>query len=349
MGVETKQHYHYSLCIIDPVYHVLLPNQPSISRPGHGILKFKLPGNISIISPAIGDNMVEVALIDIRRIGYMYNNNTDIVWLETCKSCKNTQDIDQFLFVIVPSGTVTAQALTKEIKIAIERVTGVFLILEETTQLEMTFVSRNHYGCPCFSQLSRNRILMGGLNECFEKRLVKYQRSSEPILNIGTSQRDAFRKPSDTLSNFGLSLEEYVTQPHRRGTIYSCSPTTPHPPRQMLSRGPTSLDRLRQTSISSVSSQNSMDMTEEVHTPLSDAVFDMPTPVRRISLTHKDSLSSSHDSGGSIASASLDQEDHDITPIRRLSLSRPDLHRPFIPPRSPASLKLMRAKTPTAL
>ena len=338
--------------ITDPVYHVLLPNQPSISQPGHGILKFKLPGNISVISPILGANMVEVALMDIRRIGCMYTHNNDIVWFETCKSCKQTQDIDQFLFVIVPSGTATAQALTREVKIAIERVTGVFLILEETTQSEMTFVSRNHYGCPCFPQLSRNRILMGGLNECFEKKLVKYQRSSEPILNVGISQREAFRRPSDTLSNFGLSLEEYVTQPHRRGTISSGSPTTPHPPRHALSRGPTSLDRLRQASISSISSQNSMEMTEEVHTPLSDVVFDIPAPVghngSKRSLAHKDSFSSSHDSGGSIASVIIDQEEYDMTPIRKLSLSRPDLHRPNIPPRSAASLRL-RAKTPTAL
>lgn len=288
----------------------------------------------------------------------MNTHNSDIVWFETCRSCKNTnQGVDQFIFVIIPSGTATAQALTREIKVTIERATGVFLILEESNQVEMTFVSRSHYGCACFPTMSRNRILMGGLTECLEKRLIKYKRASEPVLNggipmsLGSPHVDPYRRPSDTFT--GLSLEEYVTQPHRRGTISSSSPTTPHPPRHMLSRGPTSLDRFRQPSIGSITSQNSVDLGDEVHTPLSDAVFDLPpsSSLKR-NLSKKDSLSS-HGSEGSSISASFDQhDDHhhgdQIGQIRRLSQSRPDISRPSIPPRSAASLRL-RAKTPTAL
>ena len=338
------------------MYHVLLPNQPSVSQTGNGILKFKLPAGVMVISPALGTTLMDVSLTDIRRIGYMFMHNSDIVWFETCKSCKNSQGVDQFFFAIVPSGSVTAQALTREVKNAVERATGAFLILEETTQSEMTFVSRNHYGCSCFPLLSRNRILIGGLNECFEKRLIKYQRSSEPILSIGTTPMGDHRgrRPSDSFSSMGLSLEEYVTQPHRRGTISSCSPTTPHPPRHMLSRGPMSLDRLRQTSISSMSSQNSIDLSEEPHTPLSDAVFDIPlggpsSAGYKRNLSHKDSLSS-HGSGGSVASVTTEQEEQpDMGHMRPLSLSRPDLNRPVIPPRSSASLRIGRSKTPTAV
>lgn len=343
------------------MYHVLLPNQPSISQSGNGVLKFKNTGSITVVSPSVGSTLMDVNLTEVRRVGSLYTHNTDIVWFETCRSCKtSTQGVDQFLFVIVPSGTATAQALTKEIKVTIERATGVFLILEESNQVEMAFVSRSHYGCACFPVMSRNRILMGGLTECLDKRLIKYKRASEPILNGGAIPEGVvtphvdlqqYRRPSETFSNVGLSLEEYVTQPHRRGTISSCSPTTPHPPRQMLSRGPTSLDRFRQPSIGSITSQTSIDLGDEVvHTPLSDAVFDLPTSSLKRNLSKKDSLSS-HGSGESSISASFDQgDDHhgSIGQLRRLSQSRPDISRPNIPPRSAASLRL-RAETPTAL
>ena len=345
--------HSFSHIPIEPVYHVLIPNQPSVSRNGHGILKFKLPSAIMVISPSQSSILMEVPLTDIRRIGCMHTHNSDLVWFETCQSCKNSQSPNQFLFALVPSGTATAQALTREVKIAIERATGVFLILEETNQSDMTFVSRSHYGCPCFPLLSRNRILIGGLNECLDRRLINVHRSSEPILHVGGMADQQCRRPSDSLSNMGLSLEEYVTQPHRRGTISSCSPTTPNPPRHMLSRGPTSLDRLRQTSISSMTSQNSTDIIEEVHTPLSDAVFDIPPPPMgyKRNLTHKDSFSSSHGgSGGSLGSDILEHEEPppDLPPMRRLSQSRPDINRPNIPPRSAASLRL-KAMTPTAV
>lgn len=275
----------------------------------------------------------------------MFINNRDIVWIETCKSCKNLSELDQFVFFIVSSGSFARQSLIRELKIMTEKATGVFLILEETTATEMAYISRSHYGCPSYPVMARNRILYGGL--------------VSPVSHGPVMAGDVIRRPSEPIMNVGVSLEEIATKPSRRGTI-SSSPTTPHPPGRpflsrgpsSLSRGPTSLDRFRKPSVSSMSSQNSMEASEDVNTPLSDAVFETPgSPLKR-KLSHKDSLSSH----GSIASTGSNQaipeeEEDEVTSIsnsRRLSKSRPDLFRPNVPPRSPASL-LMRAITPSAL
>jgi len=221
----------------------------------------------------------------------------------------------------------------------------------------MTFVSRNHYGCPCYPSMSRNRILVGGMSNSDIRGInnMFQQRASEPTLNV--TARPFLHRSSEKL---GLSLEEYVTNPQRRTTI-STSPTTPCPPVRppMLSRGPTSLDRFRQASISSMSSQTSVDLFEETVAPLSDGVFEatLPTFRRNLSkkgsiynrkLSHQDSVSS-HESAGSTGSSPLDdhQEEIEFSMMRQLSQSRPEL-RPNVPPRSPASL-MIRATTPNPL
>lgn len=330
----------------EPVYHVHVPTQPSAEN-GEGIFKFNSRGSVSVISPSNSRPLCEVFLKDIRRVGSMFVNNRDIIWMETCKSCKNFSELDQFIFFIVSSGGYARQSLIRELKIMTEKSTGVFLILEETTATEMAYISRSHYGCPSYPVMARNRILYGGL--------------VSPVVSAAPPTGDVIRRPSEPIMNVGVSLEEIATKPSRRGTIGSSSPTTPYPPgRPFLSRGlsslprgPTSLDRFRKPSISSMSSQNSMDGCDDVHTPLSDVVFDTPiSPVKR-RLSHKDS-SSSH---GSVASTSSnhaipeEEEEEQVTSIahsRRLSKSRPDIFRPNVPPRSPASL-VMRAVTPSAL
>lgn len=338
MTNDTYSHNIY-LLYIEPVYHVHIPTQPS-AESGEGIFKFNTHGTVSAISPATSQPMVELTLKDIRRIGIMVINNKDILWLETCKSCKKTsREIDQFVFFIVCSGNYACQNLLRELKITTERCTGVFLIMEETTSTEISYISRNHYGCTSFPIMARNRILYGGLSSPM----------SSPISPSPLVLGDVIRRPSEPVMNMGVTLEEIAVKPSRRGTISVSSPTNPYPPaRPFLSRGPTSLDRFHKPSLSSLSSQASLELPEEVvHTPLSDAVFDTGSPLKR-QLSHKDSLSS-HGSASSTGSIPED-DDHSnsISATRRLSKSRPDLHRPNIPPRSPASLKL-RSTTPSAL
>lgn len=324
----------------EPVYHVHVPTQPSAVN-GEGILKFTSRGSVSVISPATSLPMTDVSLKDLRRIGTMLLNNRDIIWLETCKSCKNSSEPNQFFFFVVASGYVALQSLIQELKIATEKTSGVFLILEETTNTEVAYISKNHYGCPSYPAMARNRILCGGLAPS----------SPSPI-----SIADTIRRPSEPVMNVGVSLEEIATKPSRRGTISSItSPTTPYPPnRPFLSRGPTSLDRFRKPSMSSLSSQNSLEISDEAHTPLSDGVFETPTSPCKRKLSQKDSLTS-HGSTGSNGSSPPIPEDPredevivEISEMRRLSKSRPDLYRPNVPPRSAASLK-MRAVTPPSL
>ena len=319
---------------LEPVYHVHIPTQPS-AESGEGIFKFNSRGSISIISPSDSHSLVEVPLRDIRRVGSILINNRDILWIETCRSCKNSSELDQFIFFVISSGGYARQSLVRELKIMTEKATGAFLILEETNPTEMAYISRTHYGCPSFPVMARNRILYGGLIP------------SGATVHCLTAA-DVLRRPSEPIMNLGVSLEEIATKPSRRGTIGS-SPTTPHPPgRPVLSRGPTSLDRFRKPSLTSMSSVNSTDGgSEEVHTPLSDGVFDPPvlSPLKR-KLSQKDSLSSHGSSTGS--QPIPEDEEISLSSSRRLSKSRPDLHRPNVPPRSPASLKL-RSTTPSAL
>ncbi|XP_019856874.1 PREDICTED: uncharacterized protein LOC109585304 [Amphimedon queenslandica] len=336
---RTKNIWLAKLCEFcgqEPVYHVHIPTQPS-AESGEGIFKFNSRGSISIISPSDSHSLLEVPLKDIRRVGSMLINNRDILWIETCRSCKNSSELDQFIFFVISSGAYARQSLVRELKIMTEKATGVFLILEETSPTEMAYISRSHYGCPSFPVMARNRILYGGLIP------------SGATLHSLMAAGDVLRRPSEPIMNVGVSLEEIATKPSRRGTIGS-SPTTPYPPgRPVLSRGPTSLDRFRKPSLTSMSSQNSTDGTgsEEVHTPLSDGVFDPPvlSPLKR-KLSQKDSLSSHGSSTGS--QPIPEDEELSLSNSRRLSKSRPDLHRPNVPPRSPASLKL-RSTTPSAL
>ena len=325
---------------LEPVYHVHIPTQPS-AESGEGIFKFNSRGTISVISPTDSRTLVEVNLKDIRRVGSIVVNNRDILWIETCKSCKNSSELDQFIFFIVSSGSYARQSLVRELKIMTEKATGVFLILEETTPTEMAYISRSHYGCPSFPVMARNRILYGGL--------------MPPTVHCLAMAGDVLRRPSEPVMNVGVSLEEIASKPSRRGTIGS-SPTTPYPPgvRPLLSRGPMSLDRFRKPSLTSMSSQNSTDGgSEEVHTPLSDGVFEAPaalSPLKR-KLSQKDSFSSHSSAASTGSSSQVIPEDEELTlssSSRRLSKSRPDLHRPNVPPRSAASL-MMRSTTPSAL
>ena len=325
------------MCFAEPVYHVHIPTQPSAVS-GEGIFKFNTHGTVSAISPSTSQPMVDIPLEDIRRIGIMVLNNRDIFWLETCRSCKKiSREIDQFVFFIVCSGSYACQNLLRELKITIERCTGVFLIMEETTSTEMSYISRNHYGCTSFPIMARNRILYGGLSSP----------TLSPMSPSPLAISEIIRRPSEPVMNMGVTLEEIATKPSRRGTISVSSPTTTSA-KPFFARGPTTLDRFHKPSLSSLSSQTSM---EEIHTPLSDGVFDAPLSPVKNALSKKDSLSSHGSGSSSTGSNPLEYENEkniSSANVRRLSKSRPDLYRPNIPPRSPASLKL-RSTTPSAL
>lgn len=330
----------FTLHSLEPVYHVSIPTQPS-TEGGDGILKFSM-GQATVMSPSSGQSMLDIPLHDIRRIGYTQAYSRDIVWFETCKTCKNSQEPDQFLFFTVPSGQATAQAVTRDVKVTIERSTGAFLILEDTSDTDIAYIARHHYGCSSYPQTARNRIIYSGLtNNPTPPPLELLRRPSEPV-NMGS---------------MGISLEEYVTTskpPTRRGTIATFSPSAATHNRSFFgsgnsgnsgSRGPTPLERMK----TSITSQNSLEtMEEEVNIPASDSVFESLNSSTTTARKKQDSLSSHSSTGsaGSIPPIMHEEEEpnNNIVRSKMLSRSRPDLAsiRPNIPPRSAASLAITR-------
>lgn len=353
--------HHFSVLFlssshIEQVFHVSVPNQPS-AEAGEGILKLSNQTSVCIISPTSGKPLLEIPFRDIRRLGCMEAYNHDLVWIETCKSCRggNNMQPNQFYFFVVPSGPANSRLVAKDLKIGVERCTGVFLILEESDQFEIAYISRDHYGCAAYLSTARNRIIHSGITQ-----------GSTPW-NLGPipTQRlvQVMQRPSEPTLNIGLSLEEYATaKPTRRGTFsISNLPSTgrPHHP---LHRGMTTLDRFRKASLSSIDSHSSLEMTDgnsDLLTPVSDVFepsFALPngSPHRK-NLSQTDSISSRGSAGSSSPIAEEpgeeDEEEPRMHPLRKRSRSRPELrvvhNPPYIPPRSPASLLKLRARTPS--
>jgi len=176
---------------------------------------------------------------------------TDIVWAETCK---NSQ-ADNFIFFSIPSGREMGQEVVRELKTAIESHTSVMLIMEVSTEAELSFISRDHYGCPEFPTVSRNAIVHAGL-------------SQSPVLWQNISMQGSLRRDSDSLpirsptaDSGGMSLDEWSAKRNKRKTHSMKGPST-------LTRRPTLEHFARQTSLVSFDQDHSpTDTHNEVFSP----------------------------------------------------------------------------------
>ena len=281
---------------------------------------------------------MEVPFKDIRRLGCCNTFNISLVWFETCRSCKGGQP-DQFYFFVVPSGITNAQIITRELKTATERFTGVFLIME-SDQTELAFISRNHYGCQPYPTIAKTNIIRRALGHF-----------AMPYMH----QPPTLRRESDPVMTVGVSLEEYAAaKPGRR--TFSLSGGSNSKPR-VLTKAHTTLDRFRKGSSTSLGSQNSLELEAgESSTPLSDVFESSSSPKRKLS--QKDSLSShSSTNSGPFNTAIAEEEEEEVEDVveedtvvgrtnmsnmHRLTRSGTDLHtigRPNVPPRSQESLR----------
>ena len=154
--------FGFCFYLAERVHHVTIPHQPLISQ-SEGLLNLSSPASVVVLSPEGGTIIFQIAYNLIRRLGCKLKAGVDIVWFETCKDHRP----DEFVFFVVPSGTEMAQHITRELKVSIEQHTGVFLILEEAESqesMDISFISRDHYGCEEFPTTSRARILHSGLS-----------------------------------------------------------------------------------------------------------------------------------------------------------------------------------------
>ena len=232
--------YSYLSPLTEQVYHVTLPQQPSAAQ-SEAILKLYPRDQVVVISPSTGIRLLEVPFKNIRRMGNMDAYNTDLVWFETCSQHHKP---DQFYFFVVPSGIQTTHIILREIKTATECATGSLLITEESNGLELSFISRQHYGCGDFALVTRNNILHSSLRFFSHASLKngllgKERRLSEPMKPLRNCE-----------STTCLTLDEFATTKQRRGTS-----TAVHP--LMTSRRPTgiTLDHYRSNGSYSSSSR----------------------------------------------------------------------------------------------
>ena len=103
---------------------------------------------------------MEIPFDNIRRFGYQMVYNTDMIWFETCH-CKGKQD--EFYFFNVASGLEKAHEIITEFKKGVESCTRAFLIMQESDEFNLSYISRAHYGCREFSIGVRDRIIQSSL------------------------------------------------------------------------------------------------------------------------------------------------------------------------------------------
>ena len=171
-----------------------------------------------VLSPCTGVRLLEIPFKHIRRMGNMDAYNIDLIWFETCTQHHKP---DQFHFFLVPSGLQTAHIILRELKASTECATGHLLISEESNGVELSFISRHHYGCLDFPTSTRNSILHSSL------------RIFSQSLSLGGSMSTARERrasvPMKILRNCEsttcLSLEEFANNKQRHPLMTSRRPT----------------------------------------------------------------------------------------------------------------------------
>jgi hypothetical protein len=285
---------------------VTLPQQPSAAQ-SEALLKLSSRDQVIVLSPSTGLRLLEIPFKHIRRMGNMDAYNTDLIWFETCNQ---NHKPEEFYFFIVRSGLQAAHLILRELKTATECATGHLLITEESNGLELSFISRQHYGCLDFPLSTRNSVLHSSLwffSKSFSSNSFSPQerRVSEPL---------QLRSESTTC----LSLEDFASTKHRRGLT-----TTVHPLMMSRRRTTTTLDHFRSNGSYSSSSRHSGSGSGELSDSggmLSD-VFD----------------------GGSGSSIPSQTSSHEHTPVHVKSILEPSTptspNAPTVPPRSRVSLQ----------
>lgn len=270
--------------------HVTIPQQPSCMY-SEAILKLSCPSHLTAITPSTGSTILEVPFEEVRRLGSVEVYGTDIVWLETCKHSL----ADNFIFFTIPSGRDVAQEVAKDLKTAVESYTSVVLIMEVSNDQELSFISRDHYGCPVFPLVSRNAILQSGLRQlppCWQTFIMQ-----ERIRRESDSTAQARSPSSDTGATGGMSLDEWSAKRGRRKAtslkVMTRRPTLDHFVRQ---GSLASFDRERSSPMSELSAGHFSDSQNEVFSssPLPSTPPPHPSPAsRKTSLSQQNSSSSS--------------------------------------------------------
>ena len=284
----------------EQVFHITLPQHLPVAE-REAILKLSDRDQVVVISPSSGSKLLEIPYRNVRRMGNMDVYSSDLIWFETCSKGHNP---DEFHFFIVPSGFQTTHHILRELKTATECATGVLLITEETNGLEMSFISRNHYGCHEFPSTQRNKALQNGLRlftHSPSAALLDDRRASEPP----RLQRNGENAPC-------LSLEDFALNKQRRQTS-NCI----HPLMNSRRRPGVTLDQFRSNSSFSSTSHLSGSGSGELSDSggMSD-VFE-------------------GGSGSSIPSQLGSSSSSEQTPARSSDYSDP----PQVPPRSRISLQ----------
>ena len=287
-----------------------LPQQLTAAQ-AEAILKLYPRDQVVVISPTTGSRLLEIPFKSIRRMGNMDAYSTDVVWFETCNAHHKA---DQFYFFVVNAGLQTTHQILRELKTATECATGHLLITEESNGIELSFISRQHYGCPDFPPSARNNVLHSSLR-IFSQTIGASSVMSERERRVSEPMKPVRNCESTTC----LSLEEFASTKQRRGTS-----ATVHP--LMMSRRPTAitLDRFRSngsySSSSHLSGSGSGDLSDS---GVLNDVFDRGSISSSV-LSHHSTQSPQH------------------TPVHAKSMPEKQTsapHAPTVPPRSRVSLQ----------
>ena len=209
-------------------FHVTVPHQPC-AQFSEAVLKTSLATKIDVICPSTSNSVLEIPLDHVRRFGYELMYDIDMVWFEIC-TCKSKQQGGEFHFCIVASGISAAHLIVVETKRKIEACTRAHLIQEQSTDVQLSFISRAHYGCIPFPPQVRTAIV--------QTSLTSLQSS------WGRTSRQGARKMSAMgSSSWSFSPGSLECNQDRRSTVQSLlttRPTTPQPssPRHSPSPSP---------------------------------------------------------------------------------------------------------------
>ena len=327
----------------EQVYHITIPHQPNMVQ-SEAILKLSSQSSVTAIVPSTGMTLIDIPFEKIRRLGSLEAYSHDVIWFETC----HNSSPGNFHFFTVPSGMEVAQQIIKDLKASIECYTSSLLIMEDCCDLELSFISREHYGCREFSPFTRNHLLQSGLRQLPPRWPPTTMLHSQGSLH-GRRGSDApttpfMRAMSCDLGSpavAGVSLEEWAANKGRRNMSMSSSRGPPS-----LSRKPT-LDQFRQNSTSSFDRSSNLDLSEgHFSDSIGSDVFE-PTPrsnsprklSQQNSISSQSSSVSSHPPGSPATMENGSFVYEDGSPQARRMLSFTSHTAPVVPPRSVVSLR----------